>query len=353
MFKLDYNLKTPEERMQYAREVVSANPDLTNQQLEYLADYALAAIEKEERKQRKILTDNRMVTINRRETSFEGLAAQFENGEDAIYNFITEDKHVIFQPKKTITTQDLIRVPELRAIKEAIAFWENQSKAATGHNLYIIKQAIIDLRKDQYIVKDELLRPVKLNNITPSSHHREIEGGESIGADSQVVPFGLSLCDPAACSAILINYSGLKQECEEDFISDTWYIMQDFDRVAEIALKPYPILEDIATWKIDGVQNQEIRERLKNSYNVLYSNEYISNLWRKKIPKLIAEAAEDEFISWYYLTQERGKYKKCSRCGKIKIAIPRYFSKNSGSSDGLYSICKECRRKKAAPGKNV
>ena len=35
------------------------------------------------------MTENRMVTINRRETSLEGLVAQFENGEDGIYNLIT------------------------------------------------------------------------------------------------------------------------------------------------------------------------------------------------------------------------------------------------------------------------
>ena len=41
-------------------------------------------MEKQERKERKILTDNRMTTVNKRETSFEGLVSQFENGEDGI-----------------------------------------------------------------------------------------------------------------------------------------------------------------------------------------------------------------------------------------------------------------------------
>lgn len=35
---------------------------------------------KEERKSKNINTDNRMVTINKRETSFEGLVSKFENG---------------------------------------------------------------------------------------------------------------------------------------------------------------------------------------------------------------------------------------------------------------------------------
>jgi hypothetical protein len=35
---------------------------------------------KEERKEKKINTENRMVTVNKRETSFEGLISKFENG---------------------------------------------------------------------------------------------------------------------------------------------------------------------------------------------------------------------------------------------------------------------------------
>ena len=53
-------------------------------------------MEKQEKKERKILTDNRMATVNKREMSFEGLIGQLENGEDGIYNLIANDKNVIF-----------------------------------------------------------------------------------------------------------------------------------------------------------------------------------------------------------------------------------------------------------------
>lgn len=75
---------------------------------------------KEEKKEKKINTENRMATINRREISFEGLVSKFENGEDGIYNFITEDKNIIFIPKISITEQDLEEIPPLRQLREAI-----------------------------------------------------------------------------------------------------------------------------------------------------------------------------------------------------------------------------------------
>jgi hypothetical protein len=53
-------------------------------------------MEKQEKKEKKILTENRLTTVNKRETSFEGLVSQFENGEDGIYSLITEDKNTIF-----------------------------------------------------------------------------------------------------------------------------------------------------------------------------------------------------------------------------------------------------------------
>ena len=72
------------------------NPDPGERYLEILTDYLIFAMEKEEKKTKKILTDNRMTTVNKRETSFEGLVSQLENGEDGIYNIITNDKQIIF-----------------------------------------------------------------------------------------------------------------------------------------------------------------------------------------------------------------------------------------------------------------
>ena len=77
-----------------------------------------------------------------------------------------------------------------------------------------------------------------------------------------------------------------------------------------------------------------------DEFGITHSLEYISSLWRKKIPNLIASVAEDDILDWHYLNVEKGKYKRCSRCGQIKLAHNKYFSKNKTSKDGFYSICK-------------
>ena len=349
MTKLDYSLQTPEERNELVKKILAEmDEEPTPQYLEILADYLVLAIEKQKRKEeRTLLTENRMATIRKRETSLEGLMSQFENGEDGFYNLIAEsDKNALFKPKISITKKDLEEIPELTQVREAIKYWEEKFKTAEGRNKYIIKKAIIDLRKDQYAIKEAYRKPVIGRNLIHQSHTIPLDEGYSFDADGFVIPSGVSLIDPKVISAILCSYSALKEAAHEQYEGDLWYLMQDFDDIAEVGLADYPLYERIVEYKIDGLQNIDIQEKIQNEFGITHSVEYISNLWRNKIPKLIASAAEDQFLDWYYLEVERGKYKTCSRCKQIKLAHNKYFSKNKTSKDGFYSICKCCRNSK-------
>lgn len=347
MTKLDYSLQTPEERKALVEQILSEVENPTEAYLESLADYLILCMEKQERKERKILTDNRLATVNKRETSFEGLVSQFENGEDGIYNLITNDKNTIFQPKVTITKQDLEEIPFLKQLKETIEIWENLAKTATGHQAFVIKKALIEMRKEQYIIKNAYRVPIVTLKINHSNASIVLDDKTcEFDADGHPIPQGVSLLEPKVCAAILANYSKLKEDSWDKLNSDTWALMQDFDNIADIALKPYPLYERLVEYKVDGRQNIDIQQALQKEFGIKHSVEYISSLWCNKIPKLIASAAEDQWLQWYYTTQEKGKYKKCSQCGQIKLAHNKYFSKNKTSKDGFYSICKECRNKK-------
>ena len=353
MTKLDYTLESPEERKQLVEKILEECPNPTPQYLETLADYLVLCMEKQEKKERKLLTENRMATVNKRETSFEGLVSQLENGEDGIYGMISNDKNQIFQPKVMITKKDVEEIPGLAQLREAIKMWEQKLKTASGRDAFIIKTAIIELRKDQYILKDAYRKPIIPKNITRSKHFIPLESDFSFDDEGYVVPEGVSLCDPKVVSAILCNYSLMKQESWGEFEKDLWYLMQEFDEVADAALKDYPLYDRICEYKVDGLQNIDIQEKLQMEFGIKHSVEYISSLWRNKIPKLIASEAEDRLLNWYFLNEMKGKYKKCSRCGEIKLAHNKYFSKNKTSKDGFYSICKDCRNGKTKTDKNA
>ena len=347
MIKLDYSLQTPEERNELVKQILAEDPNPSEKYMEVLADYLILCMEKQEKKEKRILTDNRMATVNKRECSFEGLVSQLENGEDGIYNLITENKQTIFQPKVTITKKDLEEIPPLKQLREAIEVWEAKLKVTEGRDAFTIKKALIEMRKDQYIIKNAYRRPVVPNKITRSKSVIKLEDKTHLfDEDGYPIPEGVSLLDPAVCSAILCNYSRLKQDSWDQFDGDTWYLMHDFDVISDKALKDYPLYERIVEYKIDGMQNIDIQMAIQEEFGIKHSLEYISSLWRNKIPKLIASAAEDDYLDWYYREVERGKYKRCSRCGQIKLAHNKYFSKNKTSKDGFYSICKCCRNSK-------
>ena len=347
MIKLDYSLETPEERKALVEQILNEVKDPSPKYLEILADYLILCMEKQERRERNILTDNRMTTVNKRETSFEGLVSQFENGEDGVYNLITKNKNIIFQPKVTITKKDLEEIPPLKQLREAIDAWEAKLKVTEGKDAFTIKKALIEMRKDQYLIKNAYRKPVIPNNITRSRSYIKLDDKTyQFDKEGFPIPEGVSLLDPAVCSAILCNYSRLKQDSWDQFEGDTWYLIYDFDVISEKALKDYPLYERIVEYKIDGLQNIDIQAKIEEEFGIKHSLEYISSLWRNKIPKLIASTAEDEYLEWYYREVEKGKWKRCSRCGEVKLAHNKYFSKNKTSKDGFYSICKCCRNSK-------
>lgn len=346
MLKLDYTLQTPEERNELVQKYLEENPDPPEAYLEVLADYLVLCMEKQERKQRKLITDNRMATIGKRETSYEGLVSQLENGEDGIYNLMNDNKNSIFQPKITITKKDLEEIPFLRQLRASINYWEQKLPLAQGRDRYTIKKTIIDLRKDQYVIKNAYRRPITATKLTRSRYLLKMDDDYTFDDDGYPVPTGISLMDPNIISTILCNYSGLKEAAWGEFEKDVWCLMHDFDALADKALKDLPIYDRICEYKVDGLKNIQIQEEIQKEFGIKYSVEYISNLWRNKIPKAIADYAVNDFIDWYFLNEYRGKYKHCNRCGQIKLAHSRYFSKNPGAPDGFYSICKECRNKR-------
>lgn len=359
--KLDFDLETPEQRKMLVEQILENTPPekLTKVYLTKMADYIIDAF-KEDIKEKKILTKERIKYIKReREVSLEGLSASFEskfgenngNGsaEDYIYNLIIEnDKNVILTPKNKITEQDIQEVPGLKALNDEIKRLEREVfPFAKGKQRFIVKQNIIELYKDQYVLRASYRGPINCINTIKSITKLDIYENIKIDENGELqIDANVSLLIPKHVSMLLCNYSKLKMEAYSRFTSDIYYMMLALEELVDAALQDYPLYKDLLIYKIDGLQNIEIQKKIEETYNIKYSVEYISSLWRNKIPKLIAEEAERRWLKWYYSEKEHGYWKKCSRCGQIKLAHTKFFSKNKSSKDGFYSICKDCRNKK-------
>ena len=350
-YVMDYTLKTPEDRNEHVKKIIANTPSekLTPFYLDKLAEYILGKDTVKERKEtNSIITLNRKLRMDEREISFEGLAGKLENGEDGIYSMIANDKNIIFQHKTSITQEDLDEIPPLKELYEQILKVEKMRKEATGRRRKLLTEQLKEMRRDQYVIRGAYKKPIYSMNLVRGIS--KIDLGEEITIEEDQLPHSnglINLFNEAHVSAILCNYSKIKEDSYEKLHEDARWLLFDLEEIADAALKdPYPMLYDLMIYKIDGKTNNEIQELLYENHGVKHTVEYISSLWRKKIPKLIVEEAQKQYLIWYYTYKEKGYWKKCNRCGQVKLGHPFFFSKNSTSKDKLYSICKECRNKK-------
>lgn len=339
--KLDYTLTEPEDRLKLVQDILDTTPEPTPAYLETLADYLVLCAEK---KDRKLMTQNRKSTIRERETSFEGLQSQFENGEDIVYSLVREDKNILFKPKQQITKQDLEDIPALAQLRQGIDLWEKALKSATGRDAFIIKKGLIEMRKEQYLIKQAYKPQVGSKPFSLNGTKRiELRSRHFLSIDNKLYYTGFSFCDPKIVRLVLNNYSRLKQAGYANFTDDFWFFMEDFDNISSKALAEYPLYERLVTYKIDGKSAPLIKELIEKEFPTQnHGIGYYSTLWSKKIPFIIAHKAQEEYLKWFYEQNPEAEFKVCSKCGQRLPANLFFFSRNKKS---YYSRCKKCRRK--------
>jgi len=336
--------------MQLIKNIIN-NPEFKSNAwvLEILTNYVLFLKPK---KDRSIISNNRAKTIYKRETSTEGLQKKFETGEDAIYNLIRNDKNMILSPKVTITPNDLRKYPELQQLRDAIDTWDEQMKIKqfSGKNLYKAKKAIIEMRQMQYIIKEALTKPSRAKSFMKTPINTQFtkdtwyvkENGELKIVSEDAINFK----NPKHIEMLIYYYPKLIDSAWDFNSSEMKHLLWDLENLINAALKENKAWKDILLWKIDKRTNKEIKVMLSEEHNLIYSEEYISTIYRKKIPAYIASYYAKDMEEWTYTFKIKGSYKKCNRCEEIKLANNDNFSLNKGSRDGFYSICKCCRKKK-------
>ena len=150
--QLDYSLHTPQERTEYVQKLLVKLPsdDINNRTLSYLSDYILFVGDKNQTKKERsadkpIITRNRETTIDKRQTSYEGIVATLENGEDGLYTMIRQDKNQILDPKDPISETDIEIIPGMQIYLDTIENLKNQFEKAKGSAArWSLKRAIIE-----------------------------------------------------------------------------------------------------------------------------------------------------------------------------------------------------------------
>ena len=144
----------------------------------------------------------------------------------------------------------------MRDLREAIEQVEKAEKVARGKKKFLLKKQLIEMRQDQYVIKNAYRKPIYCVNALKS--FAKLDLGEEIKFDEKGEAYStgmISLFNPKHISALLCHYVKLKEQVWGSFTSDAYYLMEDLDNLIERTLKEkYPLYFDIVVIK---TENQE------------------------------------------------------------------------------------------------
>jgi hypothetical protein len=108
--------------------------------------------------------------------------------------------------------------------------------------------------KDQYVIKEAFRKPIYPTKVCKSVDPINFDGTITIDENGEIHDNSLiSFFNPKHISALLCNYSALKEESWGKFSEDTYYMMEDLDALVDQTLKDkYPLYYDLLIYKIDG-----------------------------------------------------------------------------------------------------
>ena len=176
-------------------------------------------------------------------------------------------------------------------------------------------------------------------------HEREVKN--SCQTDEREVTFDLR--DPNSWLQLLPYYNTiynaiLEAEERHDIESEApalWNTIQYyFDRALMQAEYRLIVKMKSENWRNEDINNELRRRNLKT-----FSVNYISTIYKKRIPKLLAQAVEAHYELALALDQP-DEWKRCSKCGKLLHLDSNHFRRLGKSKDGFVGSCKQCDKKK-------
>lgn len=238
-------------------------------------------------------------------------------------------------PKPTIKKSDLTKYPLLKHYQDYLNYLKSvmkddnlkkelietlKNKGITRYNTEsqlwgFLVNAIGEVKNDMLKAKELLEQPIVWKQPLKDSGYKSYEELDMfdecqlmellrVHRDMDIVDFQDDL------NCILFDLNKLINECE--FTEQQSKVLNLFSR---------------------GMTQDAISKELNIKQQTV--NSHLNAIINKLINKY-----EESYIEWYYLNICRGEYKRCSKCGEIKLVYQ--FSKKG---DRLQSQCKQCQKK--------
>ena len=270
-------------------------------------------------------------------------------------------------PKPTIDKVKDAAIPGMADLWKAIAdveeFFEQEKEQGKSLKVYYLRHLIIDLRKEQYVLK-AAYRPVMHSTVSIDTSPHEIDwfadsgyaveplmvsvdNTEYLGRDDwhwrTVAEHTVNLSDPSHIYHILDNYSALRHQVYDNPTSTTAFLLHAVEALVS-KTKLTPARFHILVRKVDHASNEVIAAELREKFGLDYAFNYISTIWTKEICGAIARTGEIDKDEWQARNHPH-KWKTCIRCHTHKLRDLRFFATKRNTYDGLNPICRDCAKK--------
>lgn len=275
---------------------------------------------------------------------------------------------------------------------EELAAAESEAASLTQPQYLKRRHMLVDLRREQYILRDQYAEPVQLTDIP--MYNKPIEP-PMYGVDIPVLPLGLRQTANEASRLVFLPKHDLIPEkfSQEELtqISDLYWATKkadlaptqlffDFREHEHVyqALLQLEEMEDAAdpeNWestlphlldtmnfyvemaeldevqreiydlKVERRRNADIASIINSKWGKSYTPNYVSTIFRQKIIPKINEAARyhEKVVSNLFFEEE---FKRCKDCGRVFLLDPCNFTRSARSKDGFAIRCKACEKLK-------
>ena len=295
--------------------------------LEMIANYILAVDEKDDRINYKIYTSEELFNRACREYNVINSVAKANGGLDMNYGENVSEAFPIFQLPKNfkkvkdlkVEKKDLEKYPPMKDYTDFYEYLKEESKR---------------LWNTKGLSKEDMVRRSKIKKILPEIKKDIIEVKKQLqmpiiwkaplkdngGADYDE----LDMFDKNVVKVLLQVHK------QVDLQDDLSCILVDLDNLInniKFTERQYEVLE---LWR-NGLTIENISKELHVKENT------VSITLDRAIDSIVKQY-EKEYEEWYYLNIRKGTYKKCSKCGEVKLISQ--FSKNGNR---LRGNCKDCK----------
>jgi hypothetical protein len=309
--------------------------DYLSKDLEKVADYLLYMDNKEERekqKQEKLL--NKRMTDNRKKKEYltDNFTFVDENNREIkknlkVYGNIKVTEEDRKEHKELADTGNLIKNLKCQILSKV----DLSGNALSNERLKKLRWYLIEIGKDEVAIKEQLKKYISFKNVQRSIPYYNLNH--------------FVFSNILHVKTLFDNYQMIKENTYNKTENDFKLLLYVFDELVEKSIKE-PILNKIFYLKINGYSQKEIIKIILEKFNIKINPVRLTQLTTQIIPSLVVDQYKIDYEEWFYTYIKKGSYKQCSSCFYNRLATNKYFTNDTTRKDGLFPICKQCRKKK-------